>query len=117
MDFSLDPAIDALRLKVRAFVDGHVMPLESDAASYDAYGNIRLDLLAGLREKAKAQGLWAPHDPSIGHQGSVVATDRWILPSEVNTSPGVPSVAFRSLPSIHFRANAKLPTDFVTPIE
>ena len=60
MDFSLDPAIDALRLKVRAFVDGHVIPLESDPGNYDAYGNIRLDVLAGLRQQAKAQGLWAP---------------------------------------------------------
>ena len=63
MDFSLDPAIDALRLKVRAFVDSHVIPLESDPGNYDAYGNIRLDLLAGLRQQVKAQGLWAPQVP------------------------------------------------------
>lgn len=63
MDFSLDPAIDALRLKVRAFVDSHVIPLESDPGNYDAHGNIRLDLLAGLRQQVKAQGLWAPQVP------------------------------------------------------
>ena len=63
MDFSLDPAIDALRLKVRAFVDGHVIPRESDPGNYDAYGNICLDVLAGLRQQAKAQGLWAPQAP------------------------------------------------------
>ena len=32
MDFSLSPEIDALRLKVRAFVAEHVMPLEADRA-------------------------------------------------------------------------------------
>ena len=63
MDFSLPPEIDALRLKVRAFVEEHVMPLESDPANYDAHENIRLDVLKPLREKAKAQGLWAPQMP------------------------------------------------------
>ena len=63
MDFSLPPHIEALRLKVRAFVDAHVMPLEADRANYDAYENIRADILQGLREKAKGEGLWAPQMP------------------------------------------------------
>ena len=63
MDFSLPPEIDALRLKVRAFIEEQVMPLEADAANYDSHENIRLDVLAPLREKAKAQGLWAPQMP------------------------------------------------------
>ncbi len=63
MDFSLPPEIDALRLKVRAFVAEKVIPLESDRSNYDAYENIRLDVLAPLREMAKAQGLWAPQMP------------------------------------------------------
>ena len=63
MDFSLPPHIEALRLKVHAFVEAHVMPLEADRANYDAHENIRLDVLAALREKAKAEGLWAPQMP------------------------------------------------------
>ena len=63
MDFTLPPRIEDLRLKVRAFVETHVMPLESDRANYDAHENIRLDVLGGLREKAKAEGLWAPQMP------------------------------------------------------
>lgn len=63
MDFSLPPHIEALRLKVRAFVDAHVIPLEADRANYDAYENIRADVLQGLREKAKGEGLWAPQMP------------------------------------------------------
>ena len=46
MDFSLSPEVDALRLKVRAFVDEHVLPLEADPANYDAHENIRIDVLS-----------------------------------------------------------------------
>ena len=64
MDFTLSPEIDALRLKVRGFVEEHVLPLEADRANYDAHENIRVDVLAPLREKAKAAGLWAPQMPN-----------------------------------------------------
>lgn len=63
MDFTLSPEIESLRRTVRAFVAEHVMPLEGDRANYDAHENIRLDVLAPLRAKAKAQGLWAPQMP------------------------------------------------------
>lgn len=63
MDFTLPPEIESLRRKVRAFVEEHVMPLEADRANYDAHENIRLDVLKPLREKAKAEGLWAPQMP------------------------------------------------------
>ena len=63
MDFSLAPEIEALRLKARAFVAEHVLPLELDRANYDDHENIRLDVLEPLREMAKAQGLWAPQMP------------------------------------------------------
>ena len=63
IDFSLLPEIETLRLKVRAFVAENILPLEADATSYDAYENIRPEVLAPLREMAKAQGLWAPQMP------------------------------------------------------
>lgn len=63
MDFSLPPEIDALRRRVREFVAGEVLPLEAEPSSYDAHENIRLDLLDGIRVKAKAAGLWAPQMP------------------------------------------------------
>ena len=63
MDFSLPPEIDELRLKVRAFIEREVMPLESDRANYNDYENIRLDLLDEMRERARAAGLWAPQMP------------------------------------------------------
>ena len=63
MDFSLPPEIETLRLKVRAFVAENILPLEADATNYDAYENIRPEVLAPLREMAKAEGLWAPQMP------------------------------------------------------
>lgn len=63
MDFTLPPDIDGLRRKLRGFVEEHVLPLEGDRASYDAHENISLDVLAPLRAKAKAAGLWAPQMP------------------------------------------------------
>lgn len=63
MDFSLTPEIDALRRKTRDFIAAEVLPLEADAASYDAHENIRPDLLDVLRGKAKSAGLWAPQAP------------------------------------------------------
>lgn len=63
MDFSLPPDLDALRLRVRAFVRDHAIPLEADPANFDAHENIRLDRLETLRAHAKRAGLWAPQAP------------------------------------------------------
>ena len=74
MDFSLSPEIEDYRMRVRAFVDKHVLPLETDRASYDEHENIKLDLLDGLREKAKSEGLWALQMPkALGGQGLNIA--------------------------------------------
>lgn len=63
MDFTLPPEIEDLRLKVRAFVDQHVLPLESDPKNFADHENIPHDRLAPVRAKAKAAGLWAPQSP------------------------------------------------------
>ena len=63
MDFSLPPDLDALRLRVRAFVRDHAIPLEADPANFDAHENIRLDRLETLRAYAKQVGVWAPQAP------------------------------------------------------
>lgn len=63
MDFTLSPEIEQLRLKVRAFVAEHVLPLEDDRSRWDEHENIREDVLAGVREKARAAGIWAPQSP------------------------------------------------------
>ena len=70
MDFSLAPEIEAIRGRVRSFVETHVLPLEGDPDNYDEGENIRLDRLAPLRERARAEGLWAFQMPvERGSQG------------------------------------------------
>ncbi len=59
MDFNLDPTIEETRGRLRAFVERELIPRESLPDSLGAGENIREDLLAELRAKARAEGLWA----------------------------------------------------------
>ena len=63
MDFSLSPEIEDLRLKVRAFIDKEVLPLEADPKNFSEHENIPEERLKPVREKAKKAGLWAPQSP------------------------------------------------------
>ncbi|MGZ5828998.1 MAG: acyl-CoA dehydrogenase family protein [Xanthobacteraceae bacterium] len=63
MDFTLSPEIEDIRVRTRAFVDEHVIPLEADPANFSEHENIPLDRLAPLQAKARAAGLWAPQSP------------------------------------------------------
>src|SRR6185436_16851817 len=63
MDFTLSPEIESLRVRVRAFVEEHVLPLESDRHNFSEHENIPDERLAPVREKAKKAGLWAPQSP------------------------------------------------------
>lgn len=70
MDFTLPTHVEEFRLRYRGFVAEHLLPLESDPASFDEHENIRLDLLEKMRGKAKAAGLWLPQMPKdSGGQG------------------------------------------------
>jgi acyl-CoA dehydrogenase len=70
MDFTLDPVGEDYRRRIRAFVEQHVLPLESDPTVYDDHENIRDGVLMPLREKAKAAGLWALQtSKAMGGQG------------------------------------------------
>ena len=63
MDFSISTELAANTKRVEAFVADEIIPLETDPAHYDAYGNIDMALLQSLRAKVKATGLWAPQIP------------------------------------------------------
>jgi acyl-CoA dehydrogenase len=74
MDFTLPGTIDDYRLRYREFVRGTVLPLDTDPASFDEHQNIRADVLASVRGKARDAGLWAPQMPrERGGQGLSVA--------------------------------------------
>ena len=63
MDFTLSPEIENLRVRTRAFVEEHVLPLEADRANFAEHENIPDERLAPVRAKARAAGLWAPQSP------------------------------------------------------
>jgi len=63
MDFTLPADVEALRARTAAFVRDRILPLEADAASYDAHENIAQPVLERLRAEVKAAGLWAPQMP------------------------------------------------------
>jgi acyl-CoA dehydrogenase len=70
MEFTLPTDIESYRIRYKQFVAQHILPLESDPASFDDHENIRLDLLETLRARAKAAGLWCPQMPkAVGGQG------------------------------------------------
>ncbi|MDX2144375.1 MAG: acyl-CoA dehydrogenase family protein [Rhodospirillaceae bacterium] len=54
---------ETLRRRIADFVETRILPAEADRANWDAHGNIRLDVLDGLRAEVKAAGLWAPQMP------------------------------------------------------
>lgn len=58
MDFTISPDLDDLRRRIAAFVESEIIPHESDPASWDAHDNIAEPVLAQLRAKARAAGLW-----------------------------------------------------------
>jgi acyl-CoA dehydrogenase len=63
MEFTLAPEIEDLRLRVSAFVEEHVLPLEADPQNFSDHENIPLARLAPVQDRAKKAGLWAPQSP------------------------------------------------------
>jgi acyl-CoA dehydrogenase len=86
MDFTLTPETEQIRQRTRAFVDEHVIPLESDPANYDEHENLRLDLVAALNAKAKAAGLWAPQSPKEFGGMALPITSWAVMYEEANRS-------------------------------
>jgi acyl-CoA dehydrogenase len=77
IDFTLEPEIEELRLKVRAFVDEVVKPGEAQIGALDT-GVERDDyirILLEMRQQAVDAGMWLPHMPTewggmgLGHVG------------------------------------------------
>jgi acyl-CoA dehydrogenase len=86
LGFALPPELEELRLRVRAFVDAHILPVEADRANWDAHDNIALDALEPLRARARAEGLWAPQTPlALGGMGLPVV-GRAVMYEEANRS-------------------------------
>jgi acyl-CoA dehydrogenase len=70
MDFTIPAGIEAVRARIARFVADEILPVEDDRRAWDAHGNIALDRLEPLREKARAAGLWCPQlKPETGGMG------------------------------------------------
>lgn len=70
MDFTLPPALEDYRRRIRDFVETEILPVEADRSQWDAHENIAEGPLAALRAKAKAAGLWTLQlPPEAGGQG------------------------------------------------
>ncbi|SNT13783.1 MULTISPECIES: acyl-CoA dehydrogenase family protein [unclassified Azospirillum] len=70
MDFTLPPALEDYRRRIRDFVETEILPVEADRSQWDAHENIADGPLAALRAKAKAAGLWTLQLPQeAGGQG------------------------------------------------
>ena len=70
MDFTITPSVEDYRARIAAFVEAHLLPLESEASSYDGHGNIALPLLERLRAKARDESLWSLQlKPETGGKG------------------------------------------------
>src|SRR5271169_4548617 len=63
MDFTLPSEFEDLRQRTRAFIEEHVLPLETERENFSDHENIPLSLLAPVQEKARKAGLWAPQSP------------------------------------------------------
>jgi len=86
MEFTLDPATDDLRRRVRDFVDAKLIPLEADRANYDEHENIREDVLARVRGDTRAAGLWALQSPKARGGGGLPFVGMAACYEEMNRS-------------------------------
>lgn len=86
MDFSLSPELEAMRRKVREFVNDRLIPLESDPASYDHHENIAAGPLAELRRETRAMGIWALQSPKARGGGGLKMAEQAVLYEEMNRS-------------------------------
>ncbi|WCO66844.1 acyl-CoA dehydrogenase family protein [Iamia majanohamensis] len=77
IDFTLDPDVEELRLRVRAFVDEVVRPADARIGDLDRVDerDEYVKILIDLRVQAQEAGLWMPHMPKewggmeLGHVG------------------------------------------------
>ena len=86
MDFTISPELEALRLKVRAFVDEHVLPVENDRSNWNEYDNIKLAERDRLREKARTAGIWAPQMPKERGGLGLSMSEQAVIYEEANRS-------------------------------
>ncbi|MCO5325882.1 MAG: acyl-CoA dehydrogenase family protein [Solirubrobacterales bacterium] len=98
MDFSLGSRLEDLLGQVRSFMDEHVYPVEAEAmAALDEEvkpGVAYPEIIIGIREKARAQGLWNLFLPDEEHGTGLTNWEYGLLCEEMGRSPVVAPMAF-----------------------
>jgi acyl-CoA dehydrogenase len=91
MDFTIPPELEDVRTRVAAFVRDEVLPAEAtaDRSSLD-------EVVAGLRTKASAAGLWNPHLPVEWGGLGLGALGMALVSQEVGVS-GLASLAINAM--------------------
>jgi acyl-CoA dehydrogenase len=86
MNFELPDGLEDLRRRVGAFTAAEILPLEDDRANYDDHENIAPAVLAQVRTKARAAGLWAPQSPRARGGMGLSMVERAVFYEEANRS-------------------------------
>jgi acyl-CoA dehydrogenase len=63
IDFTFPPEVEAVRMRVRAFMDDEVKPAETPDLWDEGNRRKLVETIIALRQKAKDAGLWMPHMP------------------------------------------------------
>jgi acyl-CoA dehydrogenase len=98
MDFSYGDRLDELLGRVRSFMDEHVYPVEAEAmAALDDEvkpGVAYPEIIVGIRERARAEGLWNMFMPGDEHGTGLTNWEYGLLCEEMGRSPVVAPMAF-----------------------
>ncbi len=98
MDFTYGSRLDELLERVRSFMDENVYPVEAEAmqALDDEVkpGVAYPEIIVGIREKARAEGLWNMFMPGDEHGTGLTNWEYGLLCEEMGRSPVVAPMAF-----------------------
>ncbi len=98
MDFTPSPEVDALRERVLDFMDAEIYPVEREAmealAAEVATGVPYPEILVGIREKARGEGLWNLFMPDERFGPGLSNWEYGLLCEEMGRSPVAGSMAF-----------------------
>ena len=92
MDFTLSPHIEDTRRRIGEFVATHVLPVEADPGNLDEHEMLSEAVLAPLRARAKAEGLWALQMPTSRGGGGLNVVGMAACYEEMGRSPFGPLV-------------------------
>jgi acyl-CoA dehydrogenase len=98
MDFETGARLEDLQGRVRAFMAEHVYPVEAEAmAALDdevGPGVAYPEIIVGIREKAREEGLWNLFMPNEEHGAGLTNWEYGMLCEEMGRSPVVAPMAF-----------------------